>query len=1030
MAGIDGECAESGISLCVLGPLECRSAGGRLPLGGPQQERLLVTLALAVNRVVPVPRLVDAVWDGEPPATAAHQIRKMAGDLRRRIPDGPEVLLTEGAGYRLALGEEQLDLSLFHVRLRRAREAAAAGLRENAAEQLRAGLDLWRGPVLGGAGGPVLAAAVAELEELRLAACEELAVLRLELGAGADLIGELRRLVAEHPLRERLRGLLMRALYRAARQAEALEEYRRIRDLLGEELGIDPGPELERLHGDILRASPDLFASPSPVPPAPAAPLVPAARPAVHSSEAPCSLPYDLPDFTGRGDERERLIDMAAPGARVKIISLEGMGGCGKTTLAVRTAHAVSAHYPDGQLWIDLGGFTPGQLPLDPSVALDVLLRTVGVPGERIPDGLLARISLWRVTTANRRLLVLLDNACSAEQVQPLLPAAPGSLVLITSRVRLSELDGAQVVPVDVMSPDDSRQLLVRALGEERVAAEPRAVDELIDLCGRLPLALRICAGRLVDRPGWSLQHMVDRLGTETRRLRELRGGSRSVEAGTSLSYLAMGPELRFTFRMLGCFPGYDFDVHAAAALVGVSPDEAADQLEQLVDVNLLRQPTEGRYSFHDLVRAYARSVEAGADGATAGAAEGGPGAASRAVERLLDHYHHTLSRASERLYPGKAAMVRADGPDPQHAPGPDLPDAEAARGWLAREFGNVIAGLRQARKSGLHWHAAVMPRYLSEFLQLYGYLEESLEVAEIAAQAAEDLGDPVVLRLVTSNLSVALWNLGRFQEGLRHADRALELARELGDPAMQAACLRRIGTFHNYLGDYAEGLAQLDEALELTRRSGAVREQAATLVSISSAAGYLGRYQDSADSARQAIELYRELGELQGETLALVNLANSRVGCGDPDGAVEHLEAAWNLAQSRRTRTYTALVASRFTQLQLLRGSRGEAKRWEAVVRDSLWAETGPSMAVRLHNVLGAAHHSRGEYAEALHNSRTAYNKAQRIGYRIGLAEAMQGIAESAERSGGRELAEQMGRRARELFSSMGVPVGHVRMR
>jgi len=1006
---------DAGVSFNILGALECWSNGRQVPLGGPLQERMVVTLLLEANRVIPLSRLVETVWEGVAPATAVHQIRKMAWDLRKRIPGGADVLQTGGLGYQAVVSEEQLDLSLFNVRLRRARAAAAAGLRENAVEQLRAALDLWRGPLLSGGGGTVLEAAATELGEVRGAATEELIGLRLDLGAGSELVGELRRLVAEYPLRERLRGQLMLALYRSARQAEALEEYVKIRELLSDEVGIDPCAELVQLHGDILRGSPALSVpAAGPVVPVEIAPHRPQRQ---RNADAPSSLPRFLPDFTGREKEVADLVALAQPGPQMKIISLEGMGGSGKTALAVRVAHTLAEQYPDGQLWVDLSGFTPGQSALDPAVALDVLLRTLGVPGDRIPDGLLNRIALWRVTTAQRRLLIVLDNASESEQIHPLLPAAPECLVLITSRVRLFDVDGAQVVPVDVLTPEDSTRLLVQVLGEERVAAEPEAALQLIELCGRLPLALRIAAGRLAARPRWSLANMGDRLGLQTRRLHELRGGNRGMAACISLSYLAMAADARVAFRRLGALPVQDFDAHVAAALLDVTVDDAMEQLEHLVDVNLLGQHADDRYTFHDLVRDYALEV-------------GEPWRSKtdrQALVRLMDHYYLTLLAASDRLYPG----LRPQGqyPDRESAGGLDFPDTAAALVWLDREHPNLSAAVGLSRDTGLHRHAAQLPRYLADYLQLNGYHQQSLTLNEIAVDSAGRLGDPEQLKTATVNIAVAMWGLGRFREGLEYAERSLEIAVVLGDPAAEAPCLHRIGSFHNALGEFDKALHYLDRALPMAKAHGTLRELASTLVAISSATGYLGDYERSAVAAREAVSIHRQLEHRTGEVLALVNLANAEIGQGQPKAALTRLTEAWSLAQLQATGARNALVAGRLADVQLLLGDVKEARRHLVLIREALGMRSNATVSVRLQNTLGAVHRCSGEYLQARQYLCDALGQAESIGFRIGAAEALQGLSLVSEATGDTAVAAEQRERAQELFDAMGVRVGHIRL-
>ncbi|MEY9870867.1 DNA-binding SARP family transcriptional activator [Streptacidiphilus sp. MAP12-33] len=1010
---VDSTGEDGGLCLSVLGPLECHAGGIRLPLGGPQQERTLVVLLLDAGRVVPVRRLVEAVWEGEPPATAEHQIRKMVADLRRRLPGGHELLHTDGGGYRALVAEDQFDLSIFRVRLRRAREAQAAGLSANAADELRAGLALWRGPVLAGLGSPVIEAMAAELEELRLAATEELVDIRLEAGPDPELVSELRGLVRLQPLRERLRGQLMLALYRSGRQADALEEYARVRALFADELGIDPGPALSRLHEDILRSSPELD------PPSVAAgQKFPVEVIAPRPSGSPRSLPYDLPDFTGRMAELAQLRESAGSAeGHMKIISITGMGGCGKTALAVRAAHQLAEHYPDGQLHVDLAGFTPGQQPLDPSAAIDVLLHSLGVPGERIPDGLLSRIALWRVSTAQRRLLILLDNALDAEQVRPLLPASPGCLVLVTNRVRLDDLDGVETLSLDVLTEEDSHEVLVRALGEKRVAAEPEAATDLIRLCGRLPLALRISAGRLASRPRWTLAHLVGRLHEQTRLLDELRGGDRSVAASLRLSHDSMTADYQDALRLLGLLPGQDVDVHAAAALLGLSLDEAERRLEYLVDVNLLEQHTLGRYVFHDLVRSFAHSLQPGVC----------PPEDQAAAERLVEYYAGAVSAAAQALYQGWK-------PDPaRHEPKstptlPEFPGPDAAQAWMGQERANVLAALRASERMGLHRQAARIPRNLGPYLQENGYLQEYLEATETGVRMAEAVGDPYQLQRANTFLAVSLWQLSRFREGAVHARRAVELAVELRDLELEAGALSRFAVFHSSLGDYREGLRCLERALAMHQDSGDVREEATTRVSIGSSACYLGQYAYAEQESGLANIMCESLGLPYFRVLALTNLSSAQVGLGRPEHALESILRAEKLSEQLPGSPHHALVLARKAGVLLLLGRVEEAHRHALEARDMLWTIHSPSVVVRVHNVLGRVEHQRGELRQALTCHREALAGAVEIGARIDEAEALQEIAKIEVALDDPASAAIHREQARDRFDRLGVPVGHIR--
>jgi tetratricopeptide (TPR) repeat protein len=503
----------------------------------------------------------------------------------------------------------------------------------------------------------------------------------------------------------------------------------------------------------------------------------------------------------------------------------------------------------------------------------------------------------------------------------------------------------------------------------------------------------------------------------QARRLNELRGGNRGMAACISLSYLAMGGEARVAFRRLGALPVQDFDAHVAAALLDVSVDEALEQLEHLVDVNLLGQHADDRYTFHDLVRDYALEV-----------GEPWTSKADRqALVRLMDRYCLSLVAATNRLYPG--FWAQPEDPVSESAGGPAFPDTSAALAWLDREHANLSAMVGLSRDTGLHRYAALLPRYLAEYLQLNGYHHESLGLSEIAVEAAGRSGDPQQLETATVNVAVALWNLGRFREGLKYAERALEIAVALGDPAAESPCLSRIGSMHNALGEFDKALHCLDRALPMARARGQMRELAFIQVAVSSTTGHLGDYERSAVAAQEAVSIFRQLGNRSGEVLSLVNLANAGVGQGQPKTALTHLVNAWSLAQMRGASSHSALVAGRLAEVQLLLGDVAEARRHIGLIREALGVRSNASVSVRLQNTLGAVHRSSGEYTQARQYLRDALAQAESTGFRIGAAEALQGLALVSEATGDTSAAAQQRERARELFDAMGVRVGHIRL-
>ncbi|CAL9448963.1 Regulatory protein AfsR [Streptomyces sp. enrichment culture] len=1012
----------SAVRFSILGTLVVSVGDQQLHLGGPRARAVLGALLLEANRLVPISHLVEAVWERVPPATAEHQIRKIVADLRSRIPHGQEMIVTDGPGYRIVVDEDQLDLIRFEKALDEARRRATV---DGEVAALESALALYRGRVLPDSRSPALTSAAAALEDRYLGARERLLELRLEQGRAHDAVSELMPLVAEHPLRESLSALLMVALYRVGRQADALRVYHDLRNLLAEQLGIDPSSAVNYRYQQILRSEPALDTPPAARPDRPAGP--PAAAP------PPRSLPHDLPDFTGREAELDQLLAHVPPppgpppevhgtgpgpdargdggqdGPRtgrqaVRIITVDGMAGSGKTALAVHAAHRVADRYPDGQIFLDLHGFSPHCEPVEPHDALGTLLRALGVPADALPEDPADRASLWRGMTADRRLLLLFDNVIASDQVRPLIPAGPGCLVLVTSRPRLAGLDGAVPLPLPLPSTAEGLALLGQVIGHRRVAAEQEAAAELVALCGRLPLALRITASRLTNRPHWSLAYLAGRLRDERRRLDELTVEHRSVRTSLHLSYATVPPRHQELFRLLGAHPGADFDGYGAAALAGLTPHAAETLLEGLLDARLLVQHTPGRYTFHSLVRALARE-----------AAEQQPQPTRDARHRLLGYYLDAADRAAGLLRPrGERPRPQAPGPgahrpdahrpDAAHPAGaapdaapaaaPPLRDAADALAWFDAERTGLLAALAHAEDAGYDHHAARLPLALAPYLHARGHMEDELGVLRKAVAAARRVGDPALEAAALTGMASPYGHLGRVREGLECAREALALAERAGDRSRTAFCLGRIGMFHNALGQYEHAIAALHRALVLLSRADAHDEECAVLASLGEAQAALGRHAEALQTSRLVVLHSRQNGDAYGELTGLLGEATAYAGAGRLDAALDRLAEASALARRTTTPDGQAPVLVQYADVYRRQGRHREALRAGHAALQLLRRIRRPALAAAVHNVIGTVHRDRGEYERGEGHHEKARRLAQQAGLRRELALALDGIA------------------------------------
>ncbi|MDQ6901013.1 MAG: NB-ARC domain-containing protein, partial [Candidatus Dormibacteraeota bacterium] len=582
----------------ILGPVEARCDSRVLPLGGPKVRTLLAVLLLHANQVVPAERLVDDLWGDGSPISARNLVQGYVSHLRATLVSGAfgEPLTTLPGGYLLRVAREEFDLFRFEDLVQSAEAAMGEDDVAAAAEDLRAALALWRGPALAGVSSrTLLERARPRLEEQRLSALEERIAADLRLGRHQRLVGELRELIASEPLRERLRGQLMTALYGSDRRAEALQEYRAAREMLASELGVEPSSELQRLEHAIRGSDASLLGPRFALP-------------------VPRQLPPDIPDFTGSSrslEVAERLLASGESGAAVMAtVVISGPAGIGKTTVAVHVAHQLLARFPDGQLFADLGGAEIQAA--DSGNVLARFLRALGVHGSAIPADLAERTALYRARLADRRVLVVLDNVASEVQVRPLLPGGAGCAVLITSRRPLGALQGAAALPLTVLDAGQAFQLLANIAGRERIAKEPEAAQVIVELTGGLPLAVRISGARLASRPKWRVTKLAQRLQDERGRLDELKLGDLEVRASLALSYQGLDERSRRAFGLLGVMDGADFPVWLAAGALGAGIAEVEITVESLVDAGLLEEAGEDRagqprYRFHSLVRAFAR---------------------------------------------------------------------------------------------------------------------------------------------------------------------------------------------------------------------------------------------------------------------------------------------------------------------------------------------------------------------------------------------------------------------------------------
>ena len=984
----------------ILGPLEVwSSTEGWTPVSAPKWRSLLACLLLRSGQLVSTESLIFEMWGDNPPAKANNLVSIYVHRLRRLIGDAEgRVLAHRAPGYLLRIGPGDLDLNEFEALVEEGRSALAAANPEGAATVLAEALGLWRGPLL--ADVPTSALISTESErtgELKLAAAELRIEADLLCGRSARVVPELRRLVAENPLREGLWLLMMRALDEAGRHAEALDTYTQARQVISDELGVDPGAGLRRLYARLLAAdassapprtrsprTPRAARTPAAAGEPPRAAAVPdtdgadqqepAADAAIPAGEVPgtislgtfaelasepagpalvdepagppmprpAQLPADIGDFTGRETHVRHLCDLLiqghadrSPGA-VRIAVVNGAAGLGKTTLAIHAAHEVRALFPDGQLYVDLSGASAQ--PAAPGEVLARFLRDLGVEGDKVPAGDDERAALYRTRLTGRRVLILLDNAKDAAQVRPLLPGSASCAVLVTTRNRTPDLASTRFVDLNVLEDTEALALFSRVVDDERPAAEPDATAEVLIACAGLPLAIRICAARLAARRHWKIATMANRLRDERRRLDELKTGDLAVRASFQVSYdslrtLTRGADPARAFRLLGLWQGQSISLPAAAALLGEPEDNIADVLETLVDANLLESPAPDWYRYHDLLRFYATERALGEESEEDRA---------DAVRRLLYWYLATADAGAGILSPHRYRVPPDNAPDVTASP---LTSAEDALGWYDSERVNVIAAIRQAAAIGMDDVAWRLSATLLPAFNRRDNWADCIIANRIGADSARRAGHRQGEAWVLQNLGQALARM-RDKEALPVLEQALQIRREIGDQIGEAQTAISLGDAYHKLQGPEAALQHSVRSLQVLRKVGNAALLGIGLNNHGEFCLELGRLDEATECFREALDLAGNIGGY-AQGFALHNLGRVHLESGRPDEAIASLTEAHRIHRASGDLIGQAVTLRHLGQARHAVGDDDGARQaWTAALAIYRSLEADPEVA------------------------------------------------------------------------------------
>ncbi|WP_433892853.1 BTAD domain-containing putative transcriptional regulator [Streptomyces sp. CA-111067] len=1067
----------------MLGPLELWAQGRSHRLGSPQERRVLAILLMAEGRAVPVGRLIDHAWDGDPPPSAVETLHSYISRLRSRLrAASPDQLGLDSFSrtYSLRVPPDSVDLLQFRQLCRQGRQAVERGDTEYAVSLFRDAEALRRAEPLADITG-LWAASVRERlrEELR-EATETRIRLELSLGRHSQLISELNELAERTPVVEPVVADLMTALYRCGRLTESLAAYRTARRRLKDELGLEPSRDLQDLHERILRRDPGLLQ--------PAAP----ARPRLAPLD---NLLRDIPDFTGREEEigllTQELGGQDTPTA-LPLAVVHGMPGVGKTRLAVRVANLLRDRYPSGRLYINLRTHS-GEQPLDPAAALAGLLMALGLPADKLPAGLAERAALWRELMARRKAIIVLDDAHSASQVRPLLPGTPGCSVLVTSRHHLTDLEGAWSLSLEVPSPSQASELFTRVAGRARIT-DSAALRRTVELCGFHPLALHLAAARLRQRAGWTIEDLADRLAQAPSLLDEIDAPA-GIAAAFGCCYGELNPDDQLVFRRLALHPGPDLTVAVAATMAGTDESRVRHSLDALLDGHLIEESGRDRVRFHDLLRDF---------GLTAGAREDSASERDAAVGRMLDHYLTHADLADQLAHPHRPSLsVTPAGPvggagaptgadangspagrpantstdpaagTPVRAPtspsAPWIRTADEAKAWLDLERANLLAAARLATTRSPH-HAVYFPHVLADSFLAWGVWETGAELYATSVALADGHDDAVLAQLLVETAAL-LWSQGAHEDALRHASRALAISRRRDLPGVQAQALFEIGRAHLIAARRKEAMQCFSQALTLHQAGGNPNGEADTLRLLGIGFTYAGRFQEAIGLFHRALEIHARTKDQLGQVKALNNIGESTATLGDYTEARAYYERSLMVLRDIGGRSQLSNLLTNLGNICRATGETDEALSYYlralAGYRDTgdprgesdvlvcigiAYLETGRHMEARLHFQMGASIAERindrfgrvqaligtantqfaaRQFGLAMTMFKEALRTAEELGTPLAVGRALEGIGKVTEATKGAAAARSFFERAFDIYHQLGLPeAGTIRRR